>query len=207
MKPPALLEAPPLCALQPMEPCGPAGAFSHPAWSFELALDGHRALLQFGGGSAPLLHSRGHVDIAPWFPEVAGRPWPVDAGRTVLDGEVCMLDACGRSNPARLHRRALQRGMPACTADHAVFRVRDLLVLDSADLRPLPWSQRRALLRTLGGLDREGLQVSKPVDGRGEWLCRQAAALGYRELLAFRRDAPYRGGLSGACLRIACAVA
>jgi bifunctional non-homologous end joining protein LigD len=123
----------------------------------------------------------------------------------VLDGELCVLDDCGRNDAARLHRRALQRGLPAAAADRAIFRVRDLLVLDDEDLRPLAWSQRRTLLRTLGGLDRSGcLRLSNPICGHGEWLCRQALALGRHELLAYRRDAPYRGGRSGACLRVAC---
>ena len=52
------------------------------------------------------------------------------------------------------------------------------------------------------GLDGAALRLPLRVDARGEWLWRQAVALGCSELLAFHRDAPYRGGRSGACLRI-----
>jgi bifunctional non-homologous end joining protein LigD len=206
---PVLPPAPPLSALQPMEPCGPAAAFSDAAWAFELPAGGHRALMQFGGGAGVRLHSRSHVDIAAWFPEVTGLPALRGAkcGRTVLDGELCVLDACGRNDAERLHRRALQRGRPASPLDRASFCVRDLLVLDGQDLRTLPWSRRRQLLRSLRGLHGGRLRLPLPVDCRGEWLCRQARALGRSELLAFHRDAPYRGGRSGACLRIACGLA
>ena len=200
---PDLPAAPALDALQAMEPCGPVSAFSDTAWAFELAGGGHRVLLQFGGG-APRLHSRHHVDIGDWFPEVAGAPWPRVRRRTVLDGELCVLDASGRNDPLRLHRRALQRGLPDEPADRAVLWVRDLLVLDGLDLRGLPWTRRRQGLHSVARLDGAHLRLSRPIDGRGEWLCGQALALGRAELLAFRRDAPYQGGRCAACLRIAC---
>lgn len=214
---PALPAAPGLHELQPMDPCGPAAAFNHSAWSFELPAGGHRALLQFGGGGPVQLHSRHHVDITAWFPEVTRcrplRRAAAGCGRTVLDGELCVLDACGRNDAQRLHRRALQRGLPALPQDRAAFRVRDLLVLDDQDLRSLPWSSRRRLLRAWralhlpAGLEAAALRLPLRVDARGEWLWRQAVALGCTELLAFHRDAPYRGGRSGACLRIAAPVA
>jgi bifunctional non-homologous end joining protein LigD len=206
---PTLPPAPPLCELQPMEPCGPAAAFSDAAWAFELPTGGHRALLQFGGGPEVRLHSRGHVDITAWFPEVTALRAlrAARCGRTVMDGELCVLDTCGRNDADRLHRRALQRGRPASPQDRASFCVRDLLVLNGRDLRMLPWSRRRQLLRSLHGLPGGWLRLPLPVDCRGEWLCRQARALGRSELLAFHRDAPYRGGRSGACLRIACGLA
>lgn len=209
MKLPPLPAAPALSALQPMEPCGPAAAFSDIAWCFELPAGGHRALLQFGGGAGVRLHSRAHVDIGAWFPEVAGcrALRGTGAGRTVLDGELCVLDACGRNDPGRLHRRSLQRGLPATAQDRAAFCVRDLLVLHDQDLRSLPWWRRRQLLRSLHVLDGRCLRLPHPVVGRGEWLCRLARALGRSELLAFHRGAPYRGGRSGACLRIACEAA
>jgi bifunctional non-homologous end joining protein LigD len=193
--------APALAQLQPMEAAREALPFVDAAWAFQLRpCGGQRVLLELGGERGVCLHSAHHVDITPWFPEVveAFEAWP--GGRTVLDAELCVLDAVGRNDAQRLHARCLMRGWRH-GADAAGLVVRDVLVHDGQDLRGWPWSRRRRLLCAMR-LDAARVHCARAVDGDGRWLHRQARALGGMDLLALRRQAPYRQGACADCLSI-----
>ena len=83
----------------------------------------------------------------------------------------------------------------------ATFFVFDLLAVEDFDLRPLPLSERKALLleafpklgpvRTLDHIEREG-----------ERFLEQVSALGLEGMIAKRADAKYRGGRTDAWLKI-----
>lgn len=193
--------APPLEALEPMEPSLRMQPFTQAGWIFTLPAGGHRALAEFCAG-ASRLHSRHHVDITHWFPEVSEALARAPLARTVVDGELCVLDAAGRNDARRLHERALWPGRRP-GIDEAVYVVHDLLVHEGQDVRALAWWRRRALLmQLLPGLP--GVRAGSAIDAEGQWLYRQALALGCAHMVAQHREAPYRGGRSSGCLLVPC---
>ncbi|WP_198321088.1 hypothetical protein [Azohydromonas aeria] len=197
--------APALESLGLMEPGRAGEPFNGAGWAFALPLSGHRVLAAFGRGvrgdgvaawPGCRLRSRRGVEAARWFPEVA-RALAALRRRapTVADGEICVLDPDGRSNPALLHERSLVPGRRPGTPP-AVLVLRDLLVWEGRDVRSLPWSARRRLLAGLPRQEppRAALRLQRCVDGEGLWLARQAQALGHAAIDAFRHDAPYVAG-------------
>jgi hypothetical protein len=93
-----------------MEPMPGSAPFNGAAWVFALPTPGYRMLAEFGQDAAARLRSRRGVDATRWFPEVACALAALEMARTVVDGEVCVLDAAGRSDLQLLHARALHPG-------------------------------------------------------------------------------------------------
>lgn len=188
--------APPFETLGLMEPSRSATPFTSAAWVFALPLTGYRMLAECGLGTG----------TTRWFPEVAQALAALRVGHTVVDGEVCVLDAAGRSDLQKLHERAL-RPSPEPLTSPAVMCLQDLLVWDGRDVRTLPWRERRRLLETLPLAGSAVLRLQRVTRAEGVWLCRQAWALGHEAIDARRTDAPYAAGPSIAWLRIAAAPA
>ncbi len=131
---------------------------------FERKHDGIRALVEVAppagrgatagarGGAAVRIWSRLGNDKTAQFPEVAAGLTalaPGLAGPIVLDGEIVAVDAEDRALPfermqGRMHRRGRPR--PAAPDAAVVLVAFDLLRDGDEDLRPLPFTERRARL-------------------------------------------------------------
>jgi bifunctional non-homologous end joining protein LigD len=180
------------------------GAFTRDGWLFELKLDGYRLIASKSHNGALLLTRNGN-DYTAVFPEIARAVAALPLDSCIIDGEVVVLDPQGKPSFARLQ----QRGRLASPIDvkraavelPATFFVFDLLAVEDFDLRPLPLSERKALLleafpklgpvRTLDHIEREG-----------ERFLEQVTALGLEGMIAKRADARYRGGRTDAWLKI-----
>lgn len=205
------LPAPTLESLRLMEPMPGSAPFSAAAWVFALPTPGYRMLAELGAETSATrrgvrLRSRRGVDATRWFPEVARALAALHVPRTVVDGEVCVLDAAGRSDLQMLHARALHPGRPHGSSP-VVMCLRDVLVWDGRDVRGLPWRERRQLLQSLPLQGTAALKLERAVRAEGHWLYRQAWALGHEAIHARRADAPYVAGRSLAWLSIPVAVA
>ena len=179
-------------------------AFTRDGWLFELKLDGYRLIASKANKEALLLTRNGN-DYTAVFPEIARAVAALPLDSCIIDGEVVVLDPQGKPSFSRLQ----QRGRLASPIDvkraavelPATFFVFDLLAVEDFDLRPLPLTERKALLleafpklgpvRTLDHIEREG-----------ERFLEQVAALGLEGMIAKRADARYRGGRTDAWLKI-----
>jgi len=178
-------------------------AFSGAGWLFELKLDGYRVLGARHGG--PRLLSRNGNDLSACFPEVvrALRALPLDG--LLLDGEIVALDQNGRPNFQRLQQRGqLRRPLDirhAAVEIPVTFFAFDLLAFEDFDLRPLPLSTRKALLRKVvppAGV----IRLLDHFEEEGEVLYEQVQKLGLEGIVAKQADAPYRSGRSATWLKI-----
>ena len=160
---------------------------------FERKYDGIRALIEVspapGGRRGPgagqphvRIWSRLGNDKTAQFPEVAGGLAALAAelpGPVVLDGEIVAVDAAGGPLPfERIQGRMHRRGRPpaAATPTSAVFIAFDLIRDGDEDLRPRPFTERRARLVERLDPDARGVvrvvpsQCGGGVDLRGEAL-------------------------------------
>ena len=78
------------------------------AWAFESKWDGYRALGHVVAGGLAL-RSRNGVDMAGWFPELAGLAGALGEHAGVLDGEVVAFDPEGRPSFEALQQRMASR--------------------------------------------------------------------------------------------------
>jgi bifunctional non-homologous end joining protein LigD len=171
--------------IKPMLPTPVAKAFDDPDWLFEVQWDGLRALGEVKGGHVKLRSGTGasyERDFGPIVDALGN--WGHDA---VLDGELVVLDADGRSSAEGLRK---YRKSGAGTPTYYVF---DLLYLDGADLRRTPLRRRKALLGPLVR-DLPGVRYSDHVEGQGVAFARAAADHGLRGVIGKRAESLYQAG-------------
>lgn len=158
-----------------------AEPFDHPDWLFELKYDGFRARADVTDGKAELISRRGNV-YKSWTPlrEQLGRE--LGDHQAVLDGELVVLDADGRS----LFYDLLRRRHPP------IFVAFDLLFLDGEDLREIPLLERKRRLRALLPEESSSLLYAQHVIGAGRALFDQVCALDLEGIVAKLASAPYR---------------
>jgi bifunctional non-homologous end joining protein LigD len=178
--------------------------FSGRGWLFELKYDGYRLLAGREAGAPRLLYRHGH-DVTATFPEIAGAVEALPYEGLLIDGEVVVADASGRPVFAEQQQRALlQRRADVARAARerpATYYVFDLLAFEGFDVRPLPLSDRKRLLREL--LPKAGpVRFSDHVEQEGEALYQEVRGRGLEGILAKRADSPYRGGRSPHWLKL-----
>lgn len=178
--------------------------FSDPGWLFELKLDGYRLLAARSNGP-PRLFSRNGNDLAATFPEVSRAVGALPLSPALLDGELVALDESGRPSFQRLQQRAkLTRALDirrAAVENPVTFFAFDLLAAEDFDLRPLPLTKRKELLRKL--LPPAGLiRFLDHFQGEGEVLYQQVRKLGLEGIVAKRADSTYRAGRSSSWIKV-----
>lgn len=177
--------------------------FSRSGWIFEFKYDGYRTLAFREDDDVRLLSRRGN-DLAAAFPELVAALRRLPYRRFLLDGEIVVDDDAGIPSFHRLQQRAnlrrapdLRRGMLTLPAKLWLF---DLLGFDDQDLRELPLTQRKEVLRRL--LPSTGtLRYSEHIEEHGEALYEQAARVGLEGIVGKKADGPYRGSRSAEWLK------
>ena len=173
-------------------------AFAKPGWVFEPKLDGYRALATHDG-NAPALKSRNGNDLTSAFPDVARAVRALPVPRAVIDGELVILNADGKPSFQALQKRArLTRAIDvrrAAAESPAVFYAFDLLGFEDRDLRALPLTERKRILRML--LPPLGpLRFVDHYEQDGRALMEHVTALGLEGVVGKKADAPYKAGRS-----------
>jgi bifunctional non-homologous end joining protein LigD len=179
-------------------------AFTRKEWLFEPKLDGYRVLAARAKGEPRLLTRNGN-DCATSFPEILRALAALPFDRLVLDGEVVALDDSGRPSFQRLQGRArLSRPIDirhAAVNIPVTYYAFDLLGFEDFDLRPLPLSERKAILRRV--LPPVGaLRFLEHVDEEGEALYQEAMRLDLEGIVAKKAGAPYKAGRSPLWLKV-----
>lgn len=169
-------------------------------WLHELKYDGYRLMMQ-RDGDAVGLRSRNGLDWTPRLPHLAAAVRELPCDSAVLDGELVVVDAAGRSDFGRL-QQAMARD--ASTGD-TVCVVFDLLWLDGRDLRQQSLTQRRKTLARLLAGARTPLRFAEALVGHGTKAYEAACSAGFEGIVSKDRRAPYAAGRSGYWRKLTCA--
>jgi bifunctional non-homologous end joining protein LigD len=157
-----------------------------PEWLHEQKFDGYRMLADKRGASVKLL-SRRFKDWTVQFKPIADAIAKLRHDRIVMDGEVCVLLADGRTSFQAL-QNALS-GQPA----HLVYFAFDLLIVDDERVMGLPLEERKARLKKL--LPKSGpLRFSDHITGNGTKFLELACEQGLEGIISKRKDRPYVPG-------------
>jgi bifunctional non-homologous end joining protein LigD len=171
----------------------PSEPFSAPGWIYEIKYDGYRVLAEKAGAKVTLSSRAGH-DLTAIFPEVADVIARLPFDRFVIDGEVIVHDQRGLPSFARLQKRgrlARRSDIERAAVEHpATYYVFDLLAAQGYDLRTLPLSTRKELLRAI--VPQAGpLRYCDHIAERGEAMFTEVKQLGLEGIVAKRADSRY----------------
>jgi DNA ligase D-like protein (predicted ligase) len=156
-----------------------------PQWSYELKLDGYRALIIKDGGSIRV-RSRNDKDLMQMYPAVAAAGRSLQADQAVIDGEIVAVDEQGRPSFQALQHRGTH---PRQTI---VFYAFDLLHLNGEDTTALPLKARRAKLAQV--IEKSGLLLSLELPGSVADIVSTVRAMQLEGVVAKRKDSPYEPG-------------
>jgi ATP-dependent DNA ligase len=159
-------------------------------WTYELKLDGYRALA-IKTGNEVRLRSRNDKDFNQKYPAIA-KALAALPDETVIDGEVVALDEAGRPS-----FNALQNGSAGAAVFYYIF---DVMVLAGRSVMGEPLATRRELLtREVLPLLADPVREAPRFDARLADLVAAVRAQGLEGLVAKRLDSVYEPGVrSGA---------
>ena len=166
------------CALVSQLPAGPD-------WSYEVKLDGYRAIGVKTSREA-VIYSRNGKNFNNRYPHLAKALDELPAD-TVVDGEVVALNDSGRPD---FH--ALQHFKASASRIH--YFVFDLLVLQGRDLTNMPLTKRRELMKSVLKLLSQGIRVSEQFEIAGEKMLSAVRKQGLEGVIAKRKSSLYEAG-------------
>jgi len=175
--------------------------FDDPKWLYELKWDGYRATATIDRNGAVTLTSRNGNDLTAKFPDLANLAESFSERPLILDGEIVVLDAEGRSSFQRLQERLDRFGRSQPEKAPVTFVVFDVLYGNGRDVRKEPLEKRKAMLEAL--MTGKGpVMFSKHVIGDGKKLFELAQARDLEGIIAKRLDSAYQGRRSRDWLKI-----
>jgi DNA ligase D-like protein (predicted ligase) len=155
-----------------------------PDWTYEVKLDGYRAI-GVKSDHDTILYSRNGKNFNKRFPQIAEALDNLPA-ETVIDGEVVALDESGRPDFHRLQHFTAE-------ASRIRYFVFDLLISDGRDLTKLTLIERRKLLTGLK-LRSSWIQMSEQFDISADRMVTAVREQGLEGVVAKRKDSLYEPG-------------
>ncbi|MCY4011579.1 MAG: DNA ligase D [Gammaproteobacteria bacterium] len=172
--------------------------FHREGWVYEIKYDGYRLMIERDGDRVTL-HSRTGIDLTTRFPEIAKSAAKLPYTEFTIDSEVVVHDDRGVPSFSRLQQRAAVRGelatRTASMHDPVTCYAFDLLHACGYDLKALPLTERKALLREM--LPAAGpIRYSEHIDGNGIETFHAMRRLGLEGVVGKRADSAYVSGRS-----------
>lgn len=167
-------------------------------WLHELKFDGYRMLCRIDRGRVRVW-SRNGKDWTDKFLNVTEAARDLKLTSAILDGEIVIVDAQGRSSFQKL-----QRAMGKSTTTGFAYEVFDLIYLDGFDLTGTPLKHRKALLKKLISASRGAIRYSEHFEGNGAAFFRHACEYGIEGIVSKLADSPYESTRNRNWLKVKC---
>ena len=162
-------------------------------WSWEIKLDGYRALA-VKSGTGVTLFSRRRKSLNRQFPYIVEALAGLPAG-TVVDGEVVAIDESGRPNFNLLQNFRVE-------ASRIQYYIFDLLCWKDRDLTRVPMVERRALLKSVVVIRDERIRIADCFEAAPKDLLSAVREQGLEGIIGKRKDSLYQPGKrSGAWIK------
>jgi bifunctional non-homologous end joining protein LigD len=162
-------------------------------WLHEIKFDGYRILAHLSGPRTRLLSRRGN-DWTGRFTSIAAALARLPFADTVIDGEIVVVDANGKSDFQAL-QNLMRRGHDEDTAYYAF----DLPYYRGRDITAWRLADRKRLLAAALGPSTNGpatnagsmIRLSEHIAGSGEDVVRHACRYGLEGIVSKHADSPY----------------
>ncbi len=168
-------------------------------WLYELKYDGYRILAFVEGNNVRLITRNGN-DYTKRFGDIAYSliDW-ADGRAVVLDGEMTVTDAEGRTD-----FQALQNYMKSPVGKNLTYIIFDLLALDGEDLRGRRLIERKAMLAALMQDAPKNLYYSQHIQDNGKASFQAACEANLEGIVGKKADSLYSGTRNGDWIKLKC---
>jgi len=165
-------------------------------WIHEIKFDGYRIQVHLRDAAVKVFTRRGN-DWTNRFRKIAGDAWHINAGSAIIDGEVVVPAADGTTDFSVLQNELKGR------SKKIVMVAFDLLYLNGYDLRKLPLSERKALLKKI--ITKTDIQFSESFEVDGREIYKHACKAGLEGVVSKVRDSRYVSGRVNDWVKKTCA--
>lgn len=165
-------------------------------WLHEIKYDGYR-LQGAVSGDAVRLYTRSGLDWTAKFPTIARALSTLRLNDVLLDGEVAVAHADGRTDFA-----SLQQSLEGGAADGVTYFVFDLLAAGDEDLRRLPLRERKKRLDKVLRRAVAPIAHSPCFEGDGTSVLAAFGEQGLEGAISKKLDAPYTSGRTDAWRKV-----
>jgi bifunctional non-homologous end joining protein LigD len=160
--------------------------FDEKGWLYEIKWDGYRAIALINKGKTTLISRNNKSFNEKFYPVYnAVQQWGVNA---VIDGEICVLNKKGVA-----HFGSLQNWRSEADGD-LVYYVFDILWLDGRDLKTLPLTERRKILKDIMPADNDTIRYSEAFETSATEFLDAAGKMGMEGIMAKKADSTYIPG-------------
>jgi len=160
--------------------------FDDKDWLFEIKWDGYRAIAEAGKKEIKF-YSRNGIDFSERFPVIFQALKKIKH-EAVLDGEIVLLNEKNLPDFQKLQHYETNLDYPL------VYYVFDILKLDGKDMKELPLTDRKKILKKLLGKNKT-IRYCDHVDAKGISFLEIAKDQGLEGIIAKRKDSAYREGV------------
>ncbi len=171
--------------IEPME-CAPVPKLlDGPGWSYEIKLDGYRAIAVKADGRVNLF-SRRRKSFDHHYPLIAEALAELPEG-TVVDGEIVALDDSGRPDFNLLQNFRSE-------ASHIHYFLFDLLICQDRDLTRLPLTERRSLMKSHLKLHSNRIRIAEQFEASAGDMLGAVRQQQLEGVIGKRKDSLYEPG-------------
>ncbi len=165
-------------------------------WIHEIKYDGYRIQAAVSGDSVRL-YTRTGLDWTGKFQSVADALAKLDLKDVLLDGEVAVAQASGKTDFS-----ALQKSLESGVAKGVSYFVFDLLADGTKDLRKTPLNERKERLDKLLGKAKAPIRVSPYFEGNGPDVLAAFREQGLEGVVSKKATSTYQSGRSNSWLKV-----
>ncbi|MBS0386592.1 MAG: DNA ligase D [Proteobacteria bacterium] len=166
------------------------------SWIHEIKYDGYRLLASVSGESVRL-YTRNGLDWTGKFPSIADALAAMHLKDLLIDGEVAVAHANGRTDFA-----SLQKSLESGVAKGVSYFAFDLLAEGAKDLRKLPLAERKQRLEKALAKARAPIRLSPYFEGNGPNVLDAFREKGLEGMVSKKASSTYQSGRSHAWLKI-----
>jgi bifunctional non-homologous end joining protein LigD len=166
------------------------------AWIHEIKYDGYRIQAAASGDSVRL-YTRTGLDWTGKFQSVADALAALNLKDVLLDGEVAVAQASGKTDFS-----ALQKSLESGVAKGVSYFVFDLLAEGAKDLRKTPLNERKARLDKLLGKAKSPIRVSPYFEGAGPDVLAAFREQGLEGAVSKKATSTYQSGRTNSWLKV-----
>jgi bifunctional non-homologous end joining protein LigD len=169
-------------------------------WLHELKFDGYRMLCRIDRGRVSFW-SRNGKEWTEKFKNVVEAVKSLKISSAIVDGEIVIVDAQGRSSFQKL-----QRAMNKATTTGFAYEVFDLIYLDGFSLTNTPLVNRKELLKQVVGSNSNGvIRYSEHIQGSGDEFFKHSCEYGIEGIVSKLANSHYESTRNRNWLKIKCA--